>query len=165
MNYGIIAAGKGERLATEGILLPKPLVAFICRGRRDGTCIHQCHRRDLSALKFGSLAVREVSGGMATVLLAVLPPLILKQSFAVWIERALTFLVVSCPCALVISVPLTFFGGIGGASKAGVLIKGANYMEALSTVDTVVFDKTGTLTKGIFSVSAVHPQNRSSFNT
>lgn len=96
---------------------------------------------------------------IAAVLLAVLPPLILKQSFAVWIERALTFLVVSCPCALVISVPLSFFGGIGGASKAGILIKGANYMEALSTVDTVVFDKTGTLTKGIFSVSAVYPQN------
>lgn len=96
---------------------------------------------------------------IAAVLLAVLPPLILKQSFAVWIERALTFLVVSCPCALVISVPLSFFGGIGGASKAGILIKGANYMEALSNVDTVVFDKTGTLTKGIFSVAAVHPQN------
>ncbi len=96
---------------------------------------------------------------IAAVLLAVLPPLILKQSFAIWIERALTFLVVSCPCALVISVPLSFFGGIGGASKAGILIKGANYMEALSTVDTVVFDKTGTLTKGIFSVSAVYPQN------
>lgn len=96
---------------------------------------------------------------IAAVLLAVLPPLILKQSFAVWIERALTFLVVSCPCALVISVPLSFFGGIGGASKAGVLIKGANYMEALSTVDTVVFDKTGTLTKGIFSVSSLHPQD------
>lgn len=96
---------------------------------------------------------------IAAVLLGVLPPLILKQSFAVWIERALTFLVVSCPCALVISVPLSFFGGIGGASKAGILIKGANYMEALSTVDTVVFDKTGTLTKGIFSVSAIHPQN------
>lgn len=96
---------------------------------------------------------------IAAVLLAVFPPLILKQSFAVWIERALTFLVVSCPCALVISVPLSFFGGIGGASKAGILIKGANYMEALSTVDTVVFDKTGTLTKGIFSVSSLHPQD------
>ena len=96
---------------------------------------------------------------IAAVLLAVLPPLILKQSFAVWIERALTFLVVSCPCALVISVPLSFFGGTGGASKAGILIKGANYMEALSTVDTVVFDKTGTLTKGIFSVSSLHPQD------
>lgn len=96
---------------------------------------------------------------IAAVLLAVLPPLILKQSFSVWIERALTFLVVSCPCALVISVPLSFFGGIGGASKAGILIKGANYLEALSVVDTVVFDKTGTLTKGKFTVSAVHPQN------
>lgn len=98
---------------------------------------------------------------IAAVLLAVLPPLILKQSFSVWIERALTFLVVSCPCALVISVPLSFFGGIGGASKAGILIKGANYLEALSAVDTVVFDKTGTLTKGAFTVSSVHPQNSS----
>lgn len=96
---------------------------------------------------------------IAAVLLAVLPPLVLKQSFSVWIVRALTFLVVSCPCALVISVPLSFFGGIGGASKAGILIKGSNYLEALSVADTVVFDKTGTLTKGTFSVSAVYPQN------
>ncbi len=96
---------------------------------------------------------------IAAVLLAVLPPLALQQSFSVWVERALTFLVVSCPCALVISVPLSFFGGIGGASKAGILIKGANYLEALSAVDTVVFDKTGTLTKGTFSVASLHPQN------
>lgn len=96
---------------------------------------------------------------IAAVLLAVLPPMALKQSFSVWVERALTFLVVSCPCALVISVPLSFFGGIGGASKAGILIKGANYLEALSAVDTVVFDKTGTLTKGTFSVASLHPQN------
>lgn len=96
---------------------------------------------------------------IAAVLLAVIPPLFFKQSFSVWIERALTFLVVSCPCALVISVPLSFFGGIGGASKAGILIKGANYLEALSAVDTVVFDKTGTLTQGAFSVSALHPKN------
>lgn len=96
---------------------------------------------------------------IAAVLLAVLPPLVLQQSFSVWVERALTFLVVSCPCALVISVPLSFFGGIGGASKAGILIKGANYLEALSAVDTVVFDKTGTLTKGTFSVASLHPQN------
>ncbi len=95
---------------------------------------------------------------IAAVLLAVLP-LALQQSFSVWVERALTFLVVSCPCALVISVPLSFFGGIGGASKAGILIKGANYLEALSAVDTVVFDKTGTLTKGTFSVASLHPQN------
>ncbi len=95
---------------------------------------------------------------IGAVILAILPPLLLKESFSMWIERALTFLVVSCPCALVISVPLSFFGGIGGASKAGILIKGANYLEALAAVDTVVFDKTGTLTKGTFSVSAVHPQ-------
>ena len=98
---------------------------------------------------------------IAAVLLAVLPPLILKQSFSEWITRALTFLVVSCPCALVISVPLSFFGGIGGASELGILIKGANDLEALSKVDTVVFDKTGTLTQGRFEVTAVHAQEMS----
>lgn len=98
---------------------------------------------------------------IAAVLLALLPPLILKQSFSEWITRALTFLVVSCPCALVISVPLSFFGGIGGASKLGILIKGANDLEALSKVDTVVFDKTGTLTQGRFEVTAVHAQQMS----
>lgn len=98
---------------------------------------------------------------IAAVLLAVLPPLILKQSFSEWITRALTFLVVSCPCALVISVPLSFFGGIGGASKLGILIKGANDLEALSKVDTAVFDKTGTLTQGRFEVTAVHAQEMS----
>ena len=92
------------------------------------------------------------------VLLAILPPLAFHQAFSVWIERALTFLVVSCPCALVISIPLSFFGGIGAASKSGILVKGANYLEALSAVDTVVFDKTGTLTVGTFTVSEVHPE-------
>lgn len=96
---------------------------------------------------------------IAAVILAVLPPLISGQSFAIWIERALTFLVISCPCALVISVPLSFFGGIGGASKCGVLIKGSNYLEALAKTETVVFDKTGTLTKGSFAVSGLYPQD------
>ncbi len=94
---------------------------------------------------------------IAAVLLALLPPLLLKQSFAIWVERALTFLVISCPCALVISVPLSFFGGIGGASKCGVLVKGSNYLEALAKTETVVFDKTGTLTKGAFAVSNTFP--------
>jgi len=94
----------------------------------------------------------------AAVLLAVVPPLLTGQPFAVWIERALTFLVISCPCALVISVPLSFFGGIGGASKCGVLIKGSNYLEALAKTETVVFDKTGTLTKGSFAVSGCFPE-------
>lgn len=97
----------------------------------------------------------------AAVLLAVLPPLISGGGWASWLRRALIFLVVSCPCALVISVPLSFFGGIGGASKRGILIKGANYTEILSKVGTVVFDKTGTLTKGVFKVTAVHPQSMS----
>ena len=97
----------------------------------------------------------------AAVLLAVLPPLISGGGWTDWLQRALIFLVVSCPCALVISVPLSFFGGIGGASKRGILIKGANYTEVLSKVGTVVFDKTGTLTKGIFKVTAVHPESMS----
>ena len=91
------------------------------------------------------------------VLLALVPSLITGE-WATWIYRALMFLVVSCPCALVISVPLTFFGGIGGASRKGILIKGANFMDTLSRVRTVVFDKTGTLTEGVFEVTAVHPE-------
>ena len=94
----------------------------------------------------------------AAVVLAVLPPLLGMGAWSDWILRGLTFLVVSCPCALVISVPLSFFGGIGGASRLGVLVKGSNYLEALSEVDTVVFDKTGTLTNGTFNVVAVHPE-------
>lgn len=89
------------------------------------------------------------------VLLAVVPPLVTGDPFYDWIYRALTFLVISCPCALVISVPLSFFGGIGGASKDGVLIKGSNYIETLANVETLVFDKTGTLTKGVFAVQKV----------
>lgn len=95
------------------------------------------------------------------IALALLPPLFAENfatAFPVWLNRALTFLVVSCPCALVISIPLTFFGGIGGASRRGILIKGSNYMDALSKVDTVVFDKTGTLTRGVFKVTAIHPE-------
>lgn len=99
----------------------------------------------------------------AAVALAFLPPLFTAGTYAeslpVWLYRALTFLVVSCPCALVISVPLTFFGGIGGASKQGILIKGSNYLEALSKLDIAVFDKTGTLTKGVFTVNLVHPHD------
>ena len=96
---------------------------------------------------------------LGAVLLAILPPLLLGLSWSEWIERALIFLVISCPCALVISVPLSFFGGIGGASRQGVLVKGGNYLEALSKAETVVFDKTGTLTKGVFDVTAIYPVN------
>ena len=94
----------------------------------------------------------------AAVLLAVVPPLMGLGPWSDWVLRGLTFLVVSCPCALVISVPLSFFGGIGGASRLGILVKGSNYLELLSKVDTVVFDKTGTLTSGTFDVVAVHPE-------
>ena len=94
------------------------------------------------------------------VLLAFIPPIILKDfnAFSVWLYRALSFLVVSCPCALVISIPLSFFGGIGGASKMGILIKGSNYLEALANTETVVFDKTGTLTEGIFEVQDIYAE-------
>jgi len=105
---------------------------------------------------------------MAALLLAIVPPLLssiiyhlsFSEALPTWLYRALLFLVVSCPCALVISVPLTFFGGIGGASRKGILIKGANYMDVLAKVDTVVFDKTGTLTHGQFAVEAVHPNEK-----
>lgn len=93
------------------------------------------------------------------VFLAIIPPLVIDgATFSDWIYRALAFLVVSCPCALVISIPLSFFGGIGGASKKGVLVKGSNYLEALAETEIVVFDKTGTLTKGIFNVQEIHPE-------
>ena len=95
---------------------------------------------------------------ITAVLLAIIPPFILKDAtFIDWLYRALTFLVVSCPCALVISIPLGFFGGIGGASKMGILVKGSNYLEALSKAEIVVFDKTGTLTQGVFKVQKIHP--------
>ena len=92
-------------------------------------------------------------------ILAIIPPLIMKDAtFDIWIYRALAFLVVSCPCALVISVPLSFFGGIGGASKNGILVKGSNYLEAIAKTEIVVFDKTGTLTKGVFKVKKIHSE-------
>ncbi len=93
------------------------------------------------------------------VFLAIIPPLVIDgATFSDWIYRALAFLVVSCPCALVISIPLSFFGGIGGASKKGILVKGSNYLEALAETEIVVFDKTGTLTKGVFNVQEIHPE-------
>lgn len=96
---------------------------------------------------------------IAALALALIPPLVIYgAAFSIWIHRALVFLVVSCPCALVISIPLGFFGGIGGASKNGILVKGSNYLEALNNVDTVVFDKTGTLTKGVFKVTKLSPK-------
>ena len=111
--------------------------------------------------KFARVYTPSVCG--AALALAILPPVVrlimgIPADWGEWIYRALTFLVISCPCALVISIPLSFFAGIGGASRAGVLIKGSNYMETLASVDTVVFDKTGTLTKGVFEVTAIHPE-------
>lgn len=96
---------------------------------------------------------------LGAIFLALLPPIILHSGFQIWIQRALTFLVISCPCALVISVPLGFFAGIGGASKNGILIKGSCYIETLANTETVVFDKTGTLTKGTFKVTQINPIN------
>ncbi|MEG1902584.1 MAG: heavy metal translocating P-type ATPase [Clostridium sp.] len=95
---------------------------------------------------------------LAAVALAFIPPLILGGGFAQWLQRACIFLVISCPCALVISIPLSFFGGIGAASKAGVLVKGSNYLEQLAEMETIIFDKTGTLTKGEFKVTDIRPQ-------
>ena len=103
----------------------------------------------------------------SAIALAIIPPVVrmafldLPADWETWIYRALTFLVISCPCALVISIPLSFFAGIGGASRAGILVKGSNYLEALSKVKTVVFDKTGTLTKGVFEVTAAHTHSLS----
>ncbi len=94
---------------------------------------------------------------IAAALLAVVPPILLHQSFSVWVYRALSFLVISCPCALVISIPLSFFGGLGGASKAGILVKGSTYLEQLAKAEIVVMDKTGTLTKGNFAVKEIKP--------
>ena len=96
---------------------------------------------------------------LAAALLFVIPPLVGGGGWSLWGYRALSFLVVSCPCALVISVPLSFFGGIGGASRRGILVKGSNYLEALAKVDTVVFDKTGTLTHGVFQVTVIPRRN------
>ncbi len=112
-------------------------------------------RTERFVTKFARVYTPAVVG--AAALLAVVPPLILQQSFSVWVYRALLFLVVSCPCALVISVPLSFFGGIGAASKAGILVKGSNFLEAVAGADTMVFDKTGTLTTGQFKVLEVIP--------
>ena len=106
--------------------------------------------------KFAKIYTPTVVG--IAILLAIIPPFLLKWgSFSEWLERALTFLVVSCPCALVISIPLGFFGGIGGASRKGILIKGSNYLELLSKTDIFVFDKTGTLTEGVFEVQKINP--------
>ena len=116
-------------------------------------------RSEAFITKFARIYTPVVVG--VAVALAVIPPLLsgnFVESFVVWLSRALTFLVVSCPCALVISVPLTFFGGIGGASRHGILVKGSNYMDVLAKLGTVVFDKTGTLTRGRFEVTAIHPE-------
>ena len=102
---------------------------------------------------------------IAALILAVVPPIILQDNWLIWLERACTFLVVSCPCALVISVPMGFFGGIGAASKDGVLVKGSNYLELLSEMDTIVFDKTGTLTNGVFEVTEVIPASGRNIDT
>lgn len=118
-------------------------------------------KSELFIARFARIYTPAVVG--VALLLAVLPPLLFpSQTFSVWIYRALSFLVVSCPCALVISIPLSFFGGIGGASRAGVLVKGSDYLEALAKTEIMVFDKTGTLTKGVFRVRKVHPVGKTS---
>jgi Cd2+/Zn2+-exporting ATPase len=106
--------------------------------------------------RFAKVYTPLVVGG--ALILAVAPPLFFHGVWSEWMQRALIFLVISCPCALVISIPLSFFGGIGGASRCGILVKGSNYLEALADTEVVVFDKTGTLTKGTFQVTAIHPE-------
>ena len=119
-------------------------------------------RAEAFITRFARIYTPAVVGAAAA--LAILPPLVrmaalgIEPAWGMWFYRALTFLVISCPCALVISIPLSFFAGIGGASRAGVLVKGSNYLETLAQVDTVVFDKTGTLTKGTFEVTDIHPE-------
>ena len=114
--------------------------------------------------KFARIYTPVVVG--AAVLLAVIPPLVIQgATFSAWIYRALSFLVISCPCALVVSIPISFFGGIGGASRRGILVKGSNYLEALAQTKIVVFDKTGTLTKGVFNVQAVNTEDDMSQDT
>jgi Cd2+/Zn2+-exporting ATPase len=135
--YGESAVSRILDLTQNAVARKAPSESFITKFSRYYT----------PAVVFGAIA------------LAILPPLFMGGAWADWVGRALVFLVVSCPCALVISVPLSFFGGIGGASKNGVLIKGGAYLESLANADTVVFDKTGTLTKGVFSVEKISPSN------
>lgn len=138
-NYGESTVSKILELVQNASSKKAPTEKFITKFARYYT----------PAVVYGALAI------------ATIPPLFIEgATFSEWIYRALIFLVISCPCALVISIPLGFFGGIGGASKRGILIKGSNYLEALNNVETVVFDKTGTLTKGVFNVTEVHPENQ-----
>lgn len=155
--------GPGDEIVSGTVNLSAKLTVSVTKGYEDSTVakvlelVEDSTTRKAPAEKFITRFARYYTPAVvgAAVVIAAVPPL-LGQDFVVWLYRALTFLVVSCPCALVISVPLSYFCGIGAASRMGVLVKGASYMEALSRVHTVVFDKTGTLTKGSFEISRVH---------
>lgn len=123
--------------------------------------VENASARKASAEKFITVFSRYYTPAVviAAAALAIIPPIILNGGWLEWIERCFVFLVISCPCALVISIPLSFFGGIGAASKQGILIKGSNYLDALTNLDTVIFDKTGTLTHGVFEITKLHPAN------
>ncbi|EOI6006013.1 heavy metal translocating P-type ATPase [Enterococcus hirae] len=155
---------EGESVLSGFININQPLVVEVEKNYRNSTIskllelVENASSKKAPAENFITKFARYYTPVVVVlaVLLAILPPLVLPNTgFDEWIYRALTFLVISCPCALVISVPLSFFGGIGGASKMGVLVKGSNYLELLAHTDTMVFDKTGTLTKGDFSVQSI----------
>lgn len=155
---------EGESVLSGFININQPLVVEVEKNYQNSTIskllelVENASSKKAPAEKFITKFARYYTPVVVVlaVLLAILPPLVLPNTgFDEWIYRALTFLVISCPCALVISVPLSFFGGIGGASKMGVLVKGSNYLELLAHTDTMVFDKTGTLTKGDFSVQSI----------
>ncbi|MEL7609666.1 MAG: heavy metal translocating P-type ATPase [Bacillota bacterium] len=159
-------AGPGDDVISGCINISALIRVKVTRGYGESTVakildlVENAANKKAKAESFITRFARYYTPGVVAgaALLAVIAPLFFSGSWNVWVERALIFLVVSCPCALVISVPLSFFGGIGGASKNGILIKGGNYLEALARVRTVVFDKTGTLTYGTFRVIAVHPE-------
>ncbi len=157
--------GPGDRVISGSINLSGALTARVTSAYEQSTVarilelVEESSARKARAENFITRFARYYTPCVVAgaLLLALVPPLFAGQPFAEWLNRALIFLVVSCPCALVVSVPLSFFGGLGGASRRGILIKGANYLEALARADKAVFDKTGTLTRGSFEVTAIHP--------
>ena len=159
-------AGEGDTLLSGSINLTGAFTARVIRDFGESTVtkilrlVQDAGSRKAATEKFITKFARYYTPAVVflALSLALVPPLVIPEAqFSDWLYRALVFLVVSCPCALVVSIPLGFFGGIGAASRQGILVKGGNFLEALNQVDTVVFDKTGTLTKGVFQVSAVHP--------
>ncbi len=161
-----VSVKKGEALLSGSIVMDKSLVAKVTKDFENSAVtkildlVENASNLKSKQEKFITRFARVYTPVVvvAAVLLAIFMPIILHQPFKMWIYRALTFLVISCPCAFVISIPLSFFSGIGASSKAGILVKGSNYIEMLAQIDTIVMDKTGTLTKGEFKVVEVNPK-------